>query len=51
MKKFKVVSINNAGDKSVLKIAYSYEEAIAIKKQLKQKTSEQIIVQPSSYYE
>lgn len=51
MKKFKIVAINDEGTKSTLKFASSYDEAIAIKKQFKQKTKEQIIVQPVGYYE
>lgn len=51
MQKYKVVLISELGNKTVLAVKNNYAEAINVKKLMKTKFSDQIVIQPMSFYE
>lgn len=51
MQKYKVVLISEQGNKTVLAVKNNYHDAIEVKKMMKTKFTDQIVIQPASYYE
>jgi len=51
MQKYKVILISELGNKTVLAVKNNYKDAISVKKMMKSKFDDQIIIQPASFYE